>query len=121
MVDGIETAPGPSFDQKHFEVAKNLIRTDHLIYFHIWVISEKSLQSWPENVRAAAITAAQEAALVNRKARLEQERGIYGEFAKRGVTVIEPNRAEFAARLRPVQDAVKPELQPMLQRIRAIQ
>ena len=121
VVDGIETAPGPSFDQKHFEVAKYLTRTDHLIYFHVWVISEKSLQSWPENVRAAVITAAREAALVNRKARLEQERVVYGEFAKQGVTVIVPNRAEFAARLRPVQDAVKSELQPMLQQIRAVQ
>ena len=58
VVDGIETAPGPSFDQKHFEVAKYLIRTDHLIYFHLWVISEKSWQSWPEPVRAAVATAA---------------------------------------------------------------
>jgi hypothetical protein len=35
------------------------------------------------------------------------------------VTVIVPNREEFAARLRPVQDNVKPELRPTLQRIRA--
>jgi tripartite ATP-independent transporter DctP family solute receptor len=121
VVDGLETAPGPSFDQKHYEVSKYLIRTDHLIYFHVWVISEKSWQSWPENVRAAVLTAAQEAALLNRKLRLEQERGIYDEYAKRGVTIIEPNRAEFAAKLRPVQDAVKPELQPTLARIRAAQ
>ena len=65
VVDGIETAPGPSFDQKHYEVAKYLIRTDHLIYFHTWVISEKSWKSWPENVRSAVSTAAQEAALLN--------------------------------------------------------
>ena len=119
MVDGIETAPGPSFDQKHFEVAKYLIRTDHLIYFHLWVISEKSYQSWPEPVRAAVTTAAHEAALQNRKLRLEQEKGVYDEFAKRGVTIVQPNREEFAAKLRPVQDSVKPELLPMLQRIRS--
>jgi len=119
VVDGIETAPGPSFDQKHFEVAKYLIRTDHLIYFHLWVISEKSYQSWPEPVRAAVTTAAHEAALQNRKLRLEQEKGVYDEFAKRGVTIVQPNREEFAAKLRPVQDSVKPELLPMLQRIRS--
>jgi len=119
VVDGIETAPGPSFDQKHFEVAKYLIRTDHLIYFHLWVISEKSYQSWPQPVRTAVETAAREAALLNRKLRLEQERGVYDEFAKKGVTVVVPNREEFAAKLRPVQDAVKPELLPTLQRIRA--
>jgi tripartite ATP-independent transporter DctP family solute receptor len=119
VVDGIETAPGPSFDQKHFEVAKYLIRTDHLIYFHLWVVSEKSLQSWPEAVRTAVLTAATEAALLNRKLRLEQERGVYEEFSKKGTTVIVPNRAEFAARLKPLQDNVKPELLPLLQRIRA--
>ncbi len=119
VVDGIETAPGPSFDQKHYEVAKYLIRTDHLIYFHLWVVSEKSYNSWPEPVRNAVMTAAREAALMNRKLRLQQEIGVYDEFAKKGVTIVVPNRDEFAAKLRPVQDAVKPELQPTLQRIRA--
>ena len=119
VVDGIETAPGPSFDQKHYEVAKYLVRTDHLIYFHLWVVSDKSYQSWPEPVRNAVMTAAGEAALMNRKLRLEQERGVYDEFAKKGVTIVVPNRDEFAARLRSVQDSVKPELLPTLQRIRA--
>jgi tripartite ATP-independent transporter DctP family solute receptor len=119
VVDGIETAPGPSFDQKHYEVAKYLIRTDHLIYFHLWVVSSKSYQSWPAPVRDAVTTAAREAALMNRKLRLEQERGVYDAFAKKGVGIIQPDREEFAAKLRPVQDAVKPELLPLLQRIRA--
>lgn len=119
VVDAIETAPGPSFDQKHYEVAKHLVRTDHLIYFHVWVISNKSYQSWSEPVRNAVTTAAREAALLNRKLRLEQERGVYDEFAKRGVTIDQPNREEFAAKVRTVQDSVKPDLMPILQRIRA--
>jgi TRAP-type C4-dicarboxylate transport system substrate-binding protein len=120
VVDGIETAPGPSFDQKHFEVAKFLSRTDHLIYFHIWVVSEKAMQTWPEPVRAAVMTAATEAAQLNRRLRIEQERGIYDEFGKKGVTVLVPNREEFAASLRPLQNSVKPELMPLLQRIRSV-
>jgi TRAP-type transport system periplasmic protein len=119
VVDGIETAPGPSYDQKHYEVAKYLIRTDHLIYFHLWVVSDKSYQSWSPPLRNAVMNAAQEAALMNRKLRLEQERGVYDEFSKKGVTIVQPNRDEFAAKLRPVQDAVKPELLPLLQRIRS--
>jgi len=120
VVDGIETAPGPSFDQKHYEVAKYLVRTGHLIYFHLWVISEKAYKSWPPQVQAAVTTAAAEAALMNRKLRLEQELGIYDEFKKKGVIVIEPARQEFATKLRSVQEAVKPELLPTLQRIRAM-
>lgn len=119
VVDGIETAPGPSFDAKHYEVAKYLIRTDHLVYFHVWVVSNKSYQSWTPAVRAAVDTASREAALLNRKLRLEQERGIYAEFAKKGVTIVVPNREEFAAKLRPVLEGLKPDMQPLLQRLRA--
>ncbi len=57
--------------------------------------------------------------MLNRKLRLEQEVGIFGEYSKRGVTVIEPSRESFAAPLKFLQDAVKPELMPLLQRIRA--
>lgn len=119
VVDGIETAPGPSFDQKHYEVAKYLIKTNHLIYFHIWVISEKAWQTWPASVRDAVFTAAQEAALYNRKLRLEQEKGVYDEFASKGVTIIEPDRAMFAARLTEVQNSIDPALLPLLERVRA--
>jgi TRAP-type C4-dicarboxylate transport system substrate-binding protein len=70
-------------------------------------------------VRNAVMTAAREAALMNRKLRLTQELGVYDEFTKKGVTVVVPNRDEFAVKLRPVQDAVKPELLPTLQLIRA--
>ena len=52
--------------------------------------------------------------------KIEQERGIYDEFGKKGVTVLVPNREEFAASLRPLQNSVKPELMPLLQRIRSV-
>jgi TRAP-type C4-dicarboxylate transport system substrate-binding protein len=120
VVDAIETAPGPSFDAKHYEVAKYLTRTDHLIYFHIWVISEQSWKSWPEVVQKAVLTAAQEAAMYNRELRLEQEKGVYDVFAAKGVTVIVPDRAQFAAKLKDVQAAVANELKPMLARIQAV-
>jgi TRAP-type C4-dicarboxylate transport system substrate-binding protein len=119
VVDAIETAPGPSFDQKHYEVAKNLIRTNHLIYFHVWVISDKSWQNWPQKVRDAVMTAATEAAGINRQARLKQEVGIFDEYAKRGMTIIDPDREEFAASLKGLQESVKPELKPLLQRVQA--
>ncbi|KAA3628739.1 MAG: hypothetical protein DWQ08_07250 [Proteobacteria bacterium] len=119
VVDGIETAPGPSFDQKHYEVAKNLIKTDHLLYFHIWVISEKAWQSWPESVQNAVFTAAQEAALYNRELRIEQEKGVYDEFASKGVTIIDPDRAQFAARLTELQNSIDPALLSLLEQVRA--
>lgn len=119
VVDGIETAPGPSFDQKHFEVARHLVKTNHLLYFHVWVISEKAWQGWPANVQEAVMSAAREAALYNRELRIEQERGVYDEFAAKGVNVIEPDRAAFAATLAEVQASVDPALQPLLEQVQA--
>lgn len=97
VVDGIETAPGPSFDQKHFEVANYLTRTSHLIYFHVWVVSERNWQGWPEPVREAVTVAASEAALMNRRLRLEQEQEIFARFEAQGVTVVQPEPGVFAA------------------------
>lgn len=96
VVDGIETAPGPSFDQKHFEVAKYLVRTNHLVYFHGWVVSDRSWQSWSPRVRDAVAVAASEAALLNRQLRLEQEQGIFRRFEENGVTVVVPESGLFA-------------------------
>ena len=108
-------AGGGTFEQGGLSAA------DHLIYFHLWVISAKAWKSWPANVQTAVFEAAKEAALQNHKLRIDQDRRIYDEFASKGVRILEPDRAAFAARLIDVQDSVNSELQPLLQRIRAVQ
>jgi TRAP-type transport system periplasmic protein len=113
VADGIETAPGPSFDKKHFEVAKYLIRTDHLLYFHIWVASEKSWNKFPKEIQMAMSVAGHEAAMVQRDARIKQEIGIYEEFKKKGVTIIEPDKSQFIEKSRSVYNEFKEKATPM--------
>ncbi len=120
VVDAIETAPGPSFDQKHFEVAKHLSRTSHLLYFHVWVISEKSWQSWTPAIRDAVLTAARNGAMLNREKRVEQELNLFKTFEERGMTVTDPDRREFASVLKPVQSMLKPEYAPLLKAVQAL-
>jgi len=121
VVDGIETAPGPSFDQKHYEVADYLVRTDHLIYFHVWLISERSYRRWPEAVQAAVVTAAREAALLNRRLRLDEETLIFRKFQERGVTVIKPDVEAFARLVAPVVLEHGREHRTLLERIEALE
>jgi len=112
VADGIETAPGPSFDKKHFEVAKYLIRTNHLIYFHLFTASEKSLKKFPKDIQMAMIVAGHEAAMVMRAARIKQELGVYDEFKKKGMTIIDPEREPFIEKSRSVYEKFKDKASP---------
>lgn len=113
VADGIETAPGPSFDKKHFEVAKYLIRTNHLIYFHIWVASERSWKKWPKDIQMAVTIAGNEAALLNRSGRIKQELGVYDAFKKKGMTIVDPERGPFIETSRSVYEKFKEKASPM--------
>jgi len=113
VADGIETAPGPSFDKKHYEVAKYLIRTNHLIYFHLWVASEKNWKKFPKEIQMAMSVAGHEAAMVQRAARIKQELGIYDEFKKKGMTIIDPQREQFIEKSRSVYDKFNDKATPM--------
>ena len=117
VVDGIETAAGPSFDQKHYEVAKVLVRTDHLIYFHVWVVSERSWMAWPDAIRTAVADAAHEAAMLNRALRLESEKSIFEQFEAKGVTVIVPEADAFSGSVSSVVQKHSREHAPLLERI----
>ena len=113
VADGTETAPGPSFDKKHYEVAKYLIRTNHLLYFHLWVASEKNWKKFPKEIQMAMAVAGHEAAMVQRAARIKQETEVYDEFKKKGMTIIDPDRGQFIEKSRSVYDKFKEKATPM--------
>ncbi len=95
VVDGIETAPGPSFDKKHYEVAKYLLPTRHLFYYHLLQTSVKKFNTWPRDVQAAVMVAGAEAAALDNRLRIEQEKNIFAEYEKKGVKVLVPEIKGF--------------------------
>ena len=113
VADGTETAPGPSFDKKHFEVAKYLIRTNHLFYFHLWVASEKNWNKFPKEIQMAMSVAGHEAAMVQRDARIKQEINVYDDFKKKGMTIVDPEKAQFIEMSRSVYDKFKEKATPV--------
>jgi TRAP-type C4-dicarboxylate transport system substrate-binding protein len=94
-------------------VAKYLIRTNHLIYFHLWVASEKNWKKFPKEIQMAMSVAGHEAAMVQRAARIKQELGIYDEFKKKGMTIIDPQREQFIEKSRSVYDKFNDKATPM--------
>jgi tripartite ATP-independent transporter DctP family solute receptor len=114
VVDGIETAPGPSYDKKHFEVGKYLIKTNHLIYFHLFTASEKTFKKLPKDIQMAIMVAGNETALLTRKKRIQQEIGVYDKFEEKGVTVIDPDREGFIEKSRVIYDKFKDKATPMM-------
>ena len=114
VVDGIETAPGPSFDKKHYEVGKYLIKTNHLIYFHLLTASEKTFKKLPKDIQMAIAVAGRETALLTREKRIQQEMGVYALFEEKGVTVIDPERQGFIDKSKMIYDKFKDKATPTM-------
>jgi len=114
VADGTETAPGPSFDKKHYEVSKYLIKTNHLIYFHLFTASEKTFKKLPPDIQMAITVAGHEAAMLAREKRIQQELGVYEKFEENGVKVIEPDRTGFIEKSRVIYDKFRDKASPMV-------
>ena len=114
VADGIETAPTPSFDKKHFEVAKYLIRTNHLIYFHILTASEKTFKKFPKDIQMAIVVAGNESALLYREKSIQQEMGIYDQFKDKGMTIIDPEKEGFIEKSRVIYGKFEDKASPAM-------
>ena len=114
VADGIETAPTPSFDKKHFEVAKYLIRTNHLIYFHLLTASEKTFKKLPKDIQMAIVVAGNEAALLYRQKNIQQEIDVYDQFKDKGMTIIDPEIEGFVEKSRVIYDKFKDKATPLM-------
>jgi len=114
VADGIETAPTPSFDKKHFEVAKYLIKTNHLIYFHLLTASEKSFKKFPKDIQMAIVVAGNETALLYREKNIQMEIGVYDQFKAKGMTIIDPERDGFIEKSRVIYGKFKDKASPLM-------
>jgi hypothetical protein len=102
VVDGQENPLSTIFAQKFFEVQKYLNLTAHIITPQIPLVNAKFFRALPEGDRTILLAAFAEGARVNDEAARKAETTLRDELAKRGMTVIEPDRASFQAAMQPV-------------------
>jgi tripartite ATP-independent transporter DctP family solute receptor len=102
VVDGQENPLSTIFAQKFFEVQKYLNLTAHIITPQIPLVNAKFFRALPDADRAILMAAFAEGARVNDEAARKAETTLRDELAKRGMTVIEPDRAAFQAAMQPV-------------------
>ena len=95
VVDGAENDPVTYHTTKHFEVAKNLALTNHIMLVVSMVLSEKAWRSYPPDIQKILM----EASLEGRKALLESraapEGKAMGALRAAGVQVTEPDLGPF--------------------------
>ena len=97
VVDGAENDIVTYLSTKHFEVAKNLAITNHMMLINTFVMSEKQWQRLPADLQAVM----RKASLEGRSALLEDRRAreakALDELRGHGVTITRPDLAPFIA------------------------
>lgn len=95
VVDGAENDSVTYFSTKHFEVAKNLAITNHLMLINTFVFSEKQWQRLPANLQAVL----KKASLEGRKAMLDERRAreakVLDDIRAAGVNITRPDLKSF--------------------------
>ena len=95
VIDGAENDSVTYFSTKHFEVAKNLALTSHLMLINTLVFSEKQWQRMPENLRAIMSKASLEGRKTTLQVRAEREAKVFDDLKAGGVTITKPDLKPF--------------------------
>jgi tripartite ATP-independent transporter DctP family solute receptor len=91
VVDAAENDTLTYFTTKHYEVAKNLALTRHLMLVNLMVFSEKQWQRMPENVRAIVSRASLEGRKTMLEDRVKRETKVIEDLKAVGVNVTQPD------------------------------
>lgn len=95
VVDGAENDSVTYFTTKHFEVARNLAITNHMMLVNTFVFSEKQWQRLPEDLKAVL----KKASLEGRKTMLDTRRAleakVLDDIRATGVTIVRPDLKPF--------------------------
>jgi len=119
VVDGAENNP-PSYESsRHFEVAKYYSLTRHVMAPEVLLMSLHRWNRLPEADQALVRNCARESVTFMRRLWDEQTATAEARLKAQGIEFVEPDRAAFAARVRPVWDRylTTPELRALAQSI----
>jgi tripartite ATP-independent transporter DctP family solute receptor len=95
VVDGAENDSVTYATSKHFEVAKNLALTNHLMLVNTLVFSEKQWQRLPENLRTVLMKASAEGRNVMLAERRSREGKVMEDLKAAGVNITRPDLKPF--------------------------
>jgi len=100
-VDGQEN-PLPTIQaQKFYEVQKFLALTNHIINDQLYLASNETMESLPEDLQKVVRDAAENAAKYHTKLFQDGEAELVSFFEKQGVTVTRPELAAFKKAMQP--------------------
>lgn len=121
VVDGAENNP-PSYESsRHFEVAKYYSLTEHVMAPEVLLMSRRSWHRLSPEDRALVRQCARDSVPFMRKIWDARTQAAEDDLRARGVEIIRPDRAAFAARVKPVWDKylTTPELRALADSIEA--
>lgn len=101
-IDGVETNYHGMADSKLFEVAKNLVVSDHIWTATVFVINKKKFESLSPKLQEVITSAAKEAGLTMYVSAGKANADAIALMEKNGVKVTRPDRAEFEKAIEPV-------------------
>jgi len=106
VLDAAENAASVIETNRHYEAAKTIILTEHQRSICLLVLNERKLASLPADLQKAVLAAAGDAAAHERRRDAELNAQALDRMKAKGVQIVLPERASFAARVGAIQDEV---------------
>lgn len=110
VIDGAENSPSVVESNKHYEPAPYLILTEHQRSLALLLMSDKTYNKLPADLRKIIFDTAKEAGAYERKRDAELNVEAIEKMKARGAKIIVPEREKFAALIKPIQDEVAKDL-----------
>ena len=103
-VDGQENPLSTIKAQKFYEVQKYLAMTNHILNDQLYLVSNITMEELPENLQKVVKESAEVAAEYHTKLFMDEEKSLKDFFKSKGVTITEPNLADFKKAMKPFYD-----------------
>ena len=103
-VDGQENPLSTIKAQKFYEVQKYLAMTNHILNDQLYLVSNITMEELPENLQKVVKESAEVAAEYHTKLFMDEEKSLKNFFKSKGVTITEPNLADFKKAMKPFYD-----------------
>jgi TRAP-type transport system periplasmic protein len=110
VLDAAENAPSVIESNKHYEAAGTIILTEHQRSIALLLMSEAKFDALSPEEQNSLLAAAETAAAAERRRDAELNGEAIERMKARGATIVEPDRAAFAAKIAPIQDEVAASL-----------